>query len=158
MDPAAPLAQAPGGAATAAAHRRRSPPVSPPAAAKKTLAQHLEADDETAVYAILLPTGFSLKEGTELWKGVRLGRLLGAGAQAKVFQLARDDGSPTGKVIKVGGVRALGGAEAVLPSAGREGHGSGAGCSRRPPATPACPLYPAPLHCRSTTPTSVARC
>ncbi|KAI7840831.1 hypothetical protein COHA_005477 [Chlorella ohadii] len=68
---------------------------------KKTLAEHLEADDETAVYAILLPSGFPLKEGTQLWKGVRLGRLLGAGAQAKVFRVARDDGSPTGKVIKI---------------------------------------------------------
>ena len=39
-------------------------PLHPPADSgshkKKTLAQHLEADDETAVYAILLPSGFPL--------------------------------------------------------------------------------------------------
>lgn len=68
---------------------------------RKTVAQRLTDDDPTTAYAILMPRGFVLKEGTQLWEGVRLGKFLGAGAQAKVFRLTRDDGAAIGKVIKV---------------------------------------------------------
>lgn len=67
----------------------------------KSLAHHLSSDDEKGVYAILMPPSFEAKEGKQLWPGVRLGKFLGAGAQAKVFRLAKDDGTPTGKVIKI---------------------------------------------------------
>ncbi|PSC70169.1 kinase-like superfamily isoform A [Micractinium conductrix] len=68
---------------------------------KEPLIQHLESEDKSAVHAILLPEEYKLTEGCQLWEGVRLGKFLGAGAQAKVFRLVRDDGSPTGRVIKV---------------------------------------------------------
>ena len=47
------------------------------------MAQHLEEDDASSVFAILLPPGFPMEEGAQLWKGVRLGKLLGAGAQVR---------------------------------------------------------------------------
>lgn len=43
--------------------------------------QHLESNDESTLSAILLPPGFRLREGAELWGGVRIGRLLGSGMQ-----------------------------------------------------------------------------
>ncbi|KAL4448591.1 hypothetical protein ABPG75_005810 [Micractinium tetrahymenae] len=59
-------------------------------------------DQETpSTCAILLPAKWSLEEGAPLWGGVKLGRLLGAGVQAKVFELDYADGRPTGKVLKV---------------------------------------------------------
>ncbi|EFN56122.1 hypothetical protein CHLNCDRAFT_144739 [Chlorella variabilis] len=67
----------------------------------ESLVQHLESDDYSAISAILLPHGYHFREGSELWDGVKLGRLLGSGMQAKVYRLARHDGAPTGKVIKV---------------------------------------------------------
>ncbi|KAL4458764.1 hypothetical protein ABPG75_013629 [Micractinium tetrahymenae] len=67
----------------------------------KSLAHHLSSDEEKGVYAILMPPSFEAKEGKQLWPGVKLGKFLGAGAQAKVFRLAKDDGTPTGKVIKI---------------------------------------------------------
>ncbi|KAL6777875.1 hypothetical protein ACKKBG_A16025 [Auxenochlorella protothecoides x Auxenochlorella symbiontica] len=51
--------------------------------------------------AVLLPAGMTIREGQELWEGVKFGRLLGAGVQARVFELVRSDGTPSGKVIKV---------------------------------------------------------
>ncbi|KAL4857795.1 NEDD8-activating enzyme E1 catalytic subunit [Chlorella vulgaris] len=66
-----------------------------------TLVQHLEDEEDTATYAIVMPAEYQVKEGAQLWTGVRLGKFLGAGVQAKVFQLARDDGTPIGKVIKI---------------------------------------------------------
>ncbi|EFN56120.1 expressed protein [Chlorella variabilis] len=58
--------------------------------------------EPVATCAILLPKQYAMKEGQELWGGVRLGKLLGAGVQAKVFELAHSDGRPTGKVLKIG--------------------------------------------------------
>ncbi|EFN56123.1 expressed protein [Chlorella variabilis] len=86
-----------------AAHEELGAPekVSIPASGHKSLVEHLEDEDDTSTYAILMPAEYTMKEGSQLWKGVRLGKFLGAGAQAKVFQLAHDDGSPIGKVIKV---------------------------------------------------------
>lgn len=54
-----------------------------PLSKRKTVAQHLEEDDASTMFAILLPSGFPLEEGTQLWRGVRLGKLLGAGAQVR---------------------------------------------------------------------------
>lgn len=62
--------------------------------ARKTVAEHLEEDTSTALSAILLPSGFPLEEGTQLWQGVRLGKLLGAGAQVRAGGL--DAGSSKG--------------------------------------------------------------
>lgn len=38
----------------------------------------------------------------QVFDGVYLGKMLGAGVQAKVFDLVHKDGSPTGKVLKIG--------------------------------------------------------
>jgi hypothetical protein len=43
--------------------------------------EHLESDDGSTLSAILLPPGFRVREGAELWGGARIGRLLGAGMQ-----------------------------------------------------------------------------
>lgn len=81
---------------------RPSPSVALPATSgNSTLVQHLEDEEDTATYAIVMPAEYQVKEGAQLWTGVRLGKFLGAGVQAKVFQLARDDGTPIGKVIKI---------------------------------------------------------
>lgn len=58
-------------------------------------------DSEVATCAILLPSKYTAKEGAALWGGVKLGRLLGAGVQAKVYELEHADGRPTGKVLKL---------------------------------------------------------
>ena len=39
---------------------------------------------------------------SQLYEGVYLGKLLGAGSQAKVFSLVDKDGKPLGKVLKIG--------------------------------------------------------
>ena len=49
-----------------------------------------------------LSPGFTAKSGAQLFEGIYLGRQLGAGVQAKVFELVYEDGSPVGKVIKLG--------------------------------------------------------
>ncbi|PRW44896.1 kinase-like superfamily [Chlorella sorokiniana] len=76
---------------------RRSPST---ASGQLNLAAMQDADS-AATCAILLPERYTIKEGSELWGGVKLGRLLGAGVQAKVFELVFADGQPTGKVLKI---------------------------------------------------------
>ncbi|KAL4423056.1 hypothetical protein ABPG77_005861 [Micractinium sp. CCAP 211/92] len=61
----------------------------------------LQDQEAPSTCAILLPAKWSLKEGAPLWGGVKLGKMLGAGVQAKVFELEYTDGRPTGKVLKV---------------------------------------------------------
>ena len=65
-----------------------------------------------------MPPVYALKEGSELWDGVKLGPLLGQGVQAKVFELLHGDGSPTGKVLKIShtGGRRLGHAAVCIHS------------------------------------------
>ena len=62
------------------------PPTSPLSRRRRaergeSLVQHLESDDYSAISAILLPHGYHFREGSELWDGVKLGRLLGSGMQ-----------------------------------------------------------------------------
>lgn len=61
--------------------RAAAPSCTPAAAHHKTLVEHLEDEDETAVYALLMPAEYTMKEGAQLWPGVRLGKFLGAGVQ-----------------------------------------------------------------------------
>ena len=49
-----------------------------------------------------LRAGFEAKTGAELFDGIYLGKSMGAGVQAKVFELVREDGSSLGKAIKLG--------------------------------------------------------
>ena len=51
--------------------------------------------------AILIPRKYQLKEGSELYPGTFIGRLLGAGMQAKVYDLVDAEGAPTGQVVKI---------------------------------------------------------
>ena len=39
------------------------------------------------MFAILMPSNFTMKEGAPLWPGVRLGKFLGAGAQVGAGRL-----------------------------------------------------------------------
>lgn len=50
---------------------------------------------------ILVPRVQALREGSTLVGPVTVGRLLGAGLQARVHELVLRDGTPTGKVIKI---------------------------------------------------------
>jgi len=50
---------------------------------------------------ILVPRVNHLRPGSQLVGPVILGRLLGAGMQARVHELTLQDGTPTGKVIKI---------------------------------------------------------
>jgi hypothetical protein len=86
--PAAPsAARPPAAAGTSAAPGCAAPfrlpaPLSLLAAAGgRTLAEHLISDEDTSVFAILMPSNFTMKEGAPLWPGVQLGKFLGAGAQ-----------------------------------------------------------------------------
>jgi hypothetical protein len=65
------------------------------------LAAHLSKDDSHTIGAIVLPWKYSIQEGSELMDGVVVGKFLGAGMQARVYQLQSKDGRPLGKVLKV---------------------------------------------------------
>lgn len=52
--------------------------------------------------ARVMSKSFVAKTGVEVTEGVFLGRELGAGVQAKVFDLVHADGTPNGKVLKLG--------------------------------------------------------
>lgn len=56
----------------------------------------------TQACARVVPVNFKPVPGLEVFDGVCLGKLLGAGVQAKVFDLVYKDGTPTGKVLKIG--------------------------------------------------------
>lgn len=53
--------------------------------------------------ALIVPRSFArrAKPGSTLWGEIRLGRLLGAGVQARVFELLSTGGVPIGKVLKI---------------------------------------------------------
>ncbi|KDD73951.1 hypothetical protein H632_c1704p1, partial [Helicosporidium sp. ATCC 50920] len=51
--------------------------------------------------AVVLDFNALVKEGADLWDGVKFGRFLGAGVQARVFEIITADGRPTNQVIKV---------------------------------------------------------
>ena len=55
----------------------------------------------TSPSVILVPMVQMLREGSTLVGPVTVGRLLGAGLQARVHELVLRDGTPTGKVIKI---------------------------------------------------------
>ncbi|PSC76125.1 kinase-like superfamily [Micractinium conductrix] len=59
------------------------------------------ADDPAAVAAIVLPRRYRVADGGELLRGLRLGKFLGAGMQAKVYRLEVEGGKPSGRVIKI---------------------------------------------------------
>lgn len=52
--------------------------------------------------ARVIPMDFKQEPGTELYEGVFLGKLLGAGSQANVYTLVDKDGKPLNKVLKIG--------------------------------------------------------
>jgi hypothetical protein len=52
--------------------------------------------------ARIIPMDFKQEPGTELYPGVFLGKLLGAGSQAKVYTLVDKDGKALNKVLKIG--------------------------------------------------------
>jgi len=52
--------------------------------------------------ARVIPMDFKQAPGSELWPGCYIGRLLGAGSQAKVYTLVDKDGEPLNKVLKIG--------------------------------------------------------
>ncbi|KAI7839011.1 hypothetical protein COHA_007250 [Chlorella ohadii] len=66
-----------------------------------SLADHLSKDDSSTIGAIVLPWKYTIQEGSELMDGVVVGKFLGAGMQARVYQLQTQDGRPLGKVLKV---------------------------------------------------------
>ncbi len=52
--------------------------------------------------ARVIPSDFKQEPGSELYQGVYLGQLLGAGSQAKVYTLVDKEGKPLNKVLKIG--------------------------------------------------------
>jgi hypothetical protein len=50
---------------------------------------------------IFVPSVVQLREGSFLVGSIKIGRLLGAGLQARVHELTFRDGTPTGKVVKI---------------------------------------------------------
>ncbi len=52
--------------------------------------------------ARVIPMDFKQQDGEELWPGCYIGKLLGAGSQAKVYTLVDKDGTPLNKVLKIG--------------------------------------------------------
>lgn len=48
---------------------------------ERALSSVVEQGGIAAPCALLVPKGYSLKEGSELWGGIKLGRMLGAGVQ-----------------------------------------------------------------------------
>lgn len=61
------------------------PPLPPclPTERGRSLAAHLGAEGGTAISAIVLPKDYVVREGLELMHGVRVGKFLGAGMQAR---------------------------------------------------------------------------
>jgi hypothetical protein len=52
--------------------------------------------------ARVIPFDFKQEPGSELYPGVYIGKLLGAGSQAKVYTLVDKDGKPLNRVLKIG--------------------------------------------------------
>lgn len=58
---------------------------------------------QTAVArARVIPMNFKQEAGSELWPGCYIGKLLGAGSQAKVYTLVDQDGKSLNRVLKIG--------------------------------------------------------
>ena len=52
--------------------------------------------------ARVIPLDFKQQAGEELWPGCYIGKLLGAGSQAKVYTLVDAEGKPLNRVLKIG--------------------------------------------------------
>ena len=57
---------------------------------------------DTQACARVVPRNFRAKSGVEIFDGVFLGKFLGAGVQAAVYELVFADGTTTGRVLKLG--------------------------------------------------------
>ena len=60
------------------------------------------APSDTQACARVVPRDFRAKSGVEIFDGVFLGKFLGAGVQAAVYELVYADGTTTGRVLKLG--------------------------------------------------------
>lgn len=61
-----------------------------------------DASDKLQACARVVPRDFRAKSGVEIFDGVFLGKFLGAGVQAAVYELVFADGTTTGRVLKLG--------------------------------------------------------
>ena len=63
------------------------------------------------MFAILMPSNFTMKEGAPLWPGVQLGKFLGAGAQvgaARVLALPNNHFPTTSSFTSACGIQTSG--------------------------------------------------
>eukprot|EP00887_Chlorella_sp_A99_P007384 scaffold2.g7384.t1 len=63
--------------------------------------QRRPVTDRNGSCALVLPSKLTLKEGVEIGGGLKLGKMLGAGVQARVFELVDLEGRATDRVIKI---------------------------------------------------------